>query len=1106
VTRRGARGSFVLRRMGSTRLLAVSLLLVTLASAGMAAALASFGARALPEAVHQRLAGVAGTSVRISGQIGAVTASADTPAIRSSIRSALGPVPFTLVSARWSDDLALPQPHGSSTTPLLQAAVLGAASGRTELTAGTWPGHWRPGQPIGVAVPVTTASLLRLSVGAVLDLHDSSTGKPARLRVTGLFRFRHPADPYWQLSLLGTSGRLVQGTFVTYGPVLVNPSALATGGVTVGDASWLVRVDTARISPDRITGLQQRLTAAISSLTGTQSLGGLQVSTGLPQILSALASSLVVARSLLLIGSLEVILLALAAASLAARLLTSQREEETALLSARGVAGRQLALASLAEATLLAVTGAAAGAVLGIYAANLLLSADGLPAAGTAGGPSGIGRQGTVGGAWWLAAVIMVLVIAVMTWPALRPVTPGAARARRGRQAMLAGAARAGLDVALVALGVLAFWELRKYSAAPRLSGGRLGVDPVLSAAPVVALAGTALIPLRLLPAAARLLDRVSARSRHLGAALANWEVSRRPLRQGGPVLLVVLAVATGTLALTQHQSWRQSQLDRAAFAAGADVRVDLGAPLSLGSAGTLVRAHGVLSTMPVSAFNDGYNVIALDARAAAGTVLLRPDLSPLPVAALWKRITPAHASPGLALPGRPARLELTTRLQPPAAVRLSAASVSLSVQDGSGIVYTVPAGNLPADGRDHQLTADLSVAGQARFPLRLLAVSVNYQLPGFPAPPYPSKAAQVAATHRERRTAAARATLVIRALAVSSRAAGHFPAPFTRASALVRWHAAAGSTDFADVLHTSGTQPAVIRWRATAGAAALTFAVGSGHRIQLSGLPPLPVAGQLALTAAPPALPVPAIVTSAFLGSAGAHLGDIVPLPVGNVTVPVRLVAQVRAFPGATGTGPAVIVDQAWLADVLAVKSQPPLPVTQLWLRTSHGVPAGLPAGATTVSWAGSAAGLLGDPLPNVPQMGLLLIVAVATGLACIGFAVSVVATIRERRLTDALLAALGVGRAARAGQLCLEQLMLSLPAAVAGALIGLALAYLLVPAVTLTSGAAVPFPSARVVVPLGSLVLLALAVAAVPVLAAAVAAAYRPDPAAQLRAGEPG
>ena len=169
-------------------------------------------------------------------------------------------------------------------------------------------------------------------------------------------------------------------------------------------------------------------------------------------------------------------------------------------------------------------------------------------------------------------------------------------------------------------------------------------MNPVLAAAPAVALAGIALIPLRLLPAAARLLDRASARGRRLGGALASWQVSRRPQRQGGPVLLVVLAVATGTLALAQHQSWRQSQLDQAAFAAGADVRVDLATPLPLGRAGTIAHAPGVLGAMPVTTFNTGFDVFALDAAAAADTVLLRPDLSALPLTALWNRITPGRA------------------------------------------------------------------------------------------------------------------------------------------------------------------------------------------------------------------------------------------------------------------------------------------------------------------------------------------------------------------------------------------------------------------------------------------------------------------------------
>jgi hypothetical protein len=1100
---RGARASFVLRRLRSAPLLPASLLFAILTSVAVTTALADFGARALPAAAHRRLASQPGTPILVSGQIGAATASADTPVIRSSLRSALGTVPFTLAGGRWSDQLALPRPHRRGTVPLIQAAVLGGVTAHTELTAGNWPGPPRRGQPVGMALPVTTARMLGLAVGDALALHDSTTGAPARLRVTGLFRVRDPRTPYWRLSLLGTSGALVQGTFITYGPVLVNQAALGPGGLTTGGASWLIRIDTARIPPGGLAALQRRLTGAVSSLEGAQRLGGLQVTTSLPQTLSALASSLVVSRSLLLIGSLELILLALAAVTLAARLLATQREEETALLSARGVARAQLALASLAEATLLAVTGAAAGAVLGIYAAKALLSANGLPAAGAGWGLGGILRQGTSDGVWWLAAVIMVLAIVVMTWPALRPVPPRDAWARRGRQAALAGAARAGLDVALVALAVLAFWELRRYSAVPRLSGGGLGIDPVLSAAPAVALAGIALIPLRILPAAARLLDRGGARGRHLGAALASWQVSRRPQRQGGPVLLVVLAVATGTLALAQHQSWRQSQLDRAAFATGADVRVDLAGPLTPGRAGALAHADGVLSAMPVAAFNSGFSVFAIDARAAAGTVLLRPDLSPLPLAALWHKITPARGGPGLVLPGRPARLRLTAVLRPPpGGERLGALRVSLSVQDGSGIVYLVPAGTLPPDGRYHRLVADLSTGPRARYPLRLRALSASYLLPGFPPPPYSGATAKLAARRAEQRTAAARASLAIRSLAVSPAASGGFPAPFAGAGLLARWNAAAAAADLADP-HARGIRPAVTGRRVTADAATLTFRVGSGHLIQRAGQPPLPVSGQLSLTAGHLALPVPAVANGAFFGSAGARLGDVVPLPVGSVSVPVRLVAKVRAFPTA-GTQPAVIVDVAWLEDALSRQSQPAPPVTQWWLRTRHGVPGGLPPGAAVTSRAATAAGLLDDPLPNAPQLGLLVIVMAAALLACIGFTVSVVAAVRERRLTDALLAAFGVGPAGRAGQLCLEQLMLSLPAAAAGALIGTVLAHLLVPAVTLTGGAAAPFPPARVVVPLGPLALLALAVAAVPVLAAAATAAYRPDPAAQLRAGE--
>src|SRR5262249_22578695 len=337
------------------------------------------------------------------------------------------------------------------------------------------------------------------------------------------------------------------------------------------------------------------------------------------------------------------------------------------------------------------------------------------------------------------------------------------------------------------------------YSAVPRLSGGSVGIDPVLAVAPVLALAGLAVLPLRVLPAAARLLDRLSAHGRRLTAALASWQVARRPVRQGGPILLVVLAVGTGTLVLAQHQSWRQSQLDQAAFATGADVRASLATPLPLGRAGLLARGEGVLGVMPVSNFNSGFDVYALDARAAPGTVLLRPDLATLPPAALWRLITPGRTSHGLVLPGPPARLAVTAAAPAPPPAGAAARAPPRWRRWGWGGGGPLPsgprgppppppapppprAGFLP--GPAHPAAGQAGGRGEARYPLRLLGLSLSYQLPRFPVPPSgPTRGI----TRPEARIAAARATLDVRHLAVSARATGGFAPPFPRTRSAAR-------------------------------------------------------------------------------------------------------------------------------------------------------------------------------------------------------------------------------------------------------------------------------------------------------------------------------
>ena len=208
--------------------------------------------------------------------------------------------------------------------------------------------------------------------------------------------------------------------------------------------------------------------------------------------------------------------------------------------------------------------------------------------------------------------------------------------------------------------------------------------------------------------------------------------------------------------------------------------------------------------------------------------------------------------------------------------------------------------------------------------------------------------------------------------------------------------------------------------------------------------------------------------------------------------------------FPTVFGQNQALIAGLAEVNDLLVASNAMPLPVTRWWLSTADGrvprLPAGL--GLSVTSQARQQAALLDNPLLTAPRQAMLAIGVAAVLLGVLGFSISVAASLRSRRTQSAVFAALGVGKNAQAGQLCLEQCALSLPAAAAGLLAGIGLAELMVPAITLTADAAAPVPWAVVILPLGLAVALALVTAAVPVAAAALSVLRRPDPAAQLRA----
>ena len=1089
--------SFTVRRMGSVWPLIGCLAASVLVTSALVGALVSVYAASLPAAVTSQLAASGAMSVAISGAArGPVPAQA--AGVRAGLSAAFGAVPYRLFSATWSDSLAASAGQRPGEVPVIQAAAVGGLRASAALTSGSWPAAPGTGastshSPVPAALPAADASDLGIRAGSVVSLRDLATGEKVSLRITGLYRPAQPASSYWLIDLVGAGGVSESSGFISYGPAVVSPAAFASAGgpLAVSQLSFVALPRAASIAPSELTTLAGRLSAAVATI---DSGGQLTATTSMPQTLANAAAGLAAGKSLVLISGLELLLLAAAALGMAGRLLASYRAGETALLSARGAGRGHLVGPSLAEAVLAVGATAAVGAIAGTWlsAAALARLTGAAVTLQTLRGPvPGWTVPGwTVpGGAVWLSAgVLAVFCLGVIVWPAIR--LPGRARLRlplrHGRSVAVATVVSAGADVALIVLALLSVEELRTYSAAKVLSGA--GLDPVIAVAPALALAGLAVVPLRLLPAVTRALERLTARSRRLGYAMASWQISRRPLRQSGLALLVVLAVGTSTLALAEYQSWRRSVHDQAAFDVGAAVRVQLAEPEPLAGVSRIAGRPGVAVAMPVSAVPllASGQLLVLDSALAARTVALRADLAREPASRLFRAITVPSA--GVVLPGRPARLAITASMSSPAGT--GSVSATVSVLDADGIGYAIPASTMPADGKPHTLVAKLASSG-AVYPLRLTGIAVSFDMPA-----YKSAAARPGRTE---------ADLQLDGLAVSPTGTGPFVRLASGAQPLAGWVAQTADPALAAELAVLGgvtdgaVKPAILAM--TAAGTALRIAFSPGRWPQLSAGGPSPGQAELDLSI-PAGRAVPVIAAAGYVAANGLHRGSVFAVTVAGEQISCRLVATVSAFPG----GGTLVADQAAVQDALtSLGAGGTLPATQWWLSTAGGaVPAGLPRGSAVTDVGTVTARLAAEPVSAAPVQAAAAVAAAAALLAALGFCVSVAASARERRPQRALLGALGVLPTTQAGVFCLEEALIAVPAAAVGLLIGVALARLLVPALTLTATGGLPVPPVLVAVPWGWVVAVAAGLPAVAVVAAAVSSLRQPDAAAQLRASE--
>ncbi|MFE6267462.1 FtsX-like permease family protein [Streptomyces goshikiensis] len=1062
---------FVVRRLRGRWPLAAAVLLTALITTTVLTALLAFTRTVGEAGLRQALQGPgrARSAVVVTGDRPQSARAKDDRAVRTFAADLFGDRRVGIESLARSRSYGLPGEHAPGKDADL--TVLAALDpGRVRLVAGRLP---KPAAGadgrIQLAVPQTTLARLGLTAGALpaeVRLDDRFGGPPLTVLVTGVYRAAEPDAPYWRLDPLG--GREMRvGAFTTYGPLLVDDSVFTSGGLPQNGRSSLLTPDLDGLRPAEAAAMRERATGLQA---GLQTSSALQSQTELPEFLAALESGQVVARSSLLVGALQLAVLASAALLLVAHLLTERQEFERVLLTARGASRRRLGALTATESALLALP----AAVLAPLFTPPLLGLLGRV------GPLARVPLGDTSGTWLLwpvAAGCALVCVLLTTLPSvLRGATAGALRLAGRRQALVGSAARSGADLALVALAFLAYRQLDRYSGeggVPAGGAGRLGVDPVLVAAPTLALCAGTLLVLRLLPFAARLGGRIAARGRGLGPALAGWQLARRPGRATGPVLLLVLAVSSGVLALGQHTAWSRSQRDQADFATAGGLRISESELAPLGRGGRYAALPGGERVLPVirsrQDLPDGKagQLLALDAAAVSERVPLREDLRDgRPMKELFSPLAADTAgfpgSAGIPLPGAPRRIDLDVTVQRTGDG--SGPRLGLLLRDRFGLTYQMPMVRLPDSG---DATAAFNVGALVDAPV------------GSAAPPL--SIAGVLVSHSTSSGNAGQ--LAVRGISVARDGSGpavplRVTAPAWTLSAPARSGSGASPNgillpDDQDRQDASGGAPPLLR---------LGYNGGAGSEVAVT-------------TGGAGAADVPGIATHAYLDAVDAKVGDVVPVTLAGTSVPVRITAAVGSLPTAGDT--AVAVDAATAGRLLAARGGLELPPPDEWWLPAASAHDRAPAEAAAELRAGArtqrvelreevAAGLLDDPLSAGPQAALAALALACAVLAAIGFAASAAAAARERGREFAILLALGAPRRDLARTAAAESGVLVGLGAGVGLALGAAIVHLVVPLVVLTPAARRPVPEVLVDLPAGETLLLTAAIAAVPLLSA--------------------
>jgi hypothetical protein len=517
-------------------------------------------------------------------------------------------------------------------------------------------------------ISVQTAAAQHLAVGSEIDPTPIDNPTSIPLHVVGIYQPIDPQGTYWGPWDFFEANELVSGNApLKLDAFLVSPIALASRIDTVAQTLGAnVHLEPTQVRLNNVPALREVLAQAQSNAAAlaatanfTATPAAVTVTGTLPNLLDGLSSEMSLARTLITISTAQLALLAILVLYAVVAGSAAVQGPEVALAKLRGRRpGAVLAQATLAPIVLIALA-TPVGAVLAWLLVRLLAPAllDG--SVGVVFPPAAYGVAAIAAGGGMVAAIVA----ARRTF-----LTPIGVLLRRGSDASRSSVGLALVDAAAVTLALAALVELitsGTFEAGQTNSLSALG--PTL-----LAIAG-AVIVVRLLPIAGRLVVRATRDSPRLATFIAVRQLVRRPAAARG-LVLVAVALAIASFAVVNWSSAQTNRQLRALNDAGASTVLDvIPSQTEPDLRDAVDRADPGGHSMAVAVVDSGPGtpLVAVDTRRFAGVGAWVSGNSAPGLAAVLGRL--GAASPAsISFTGTELRLTVTLTKRPPEPVHLA--------------------------------------------------------------------------------------------------------------------------------------------------------------------------------------------------------------------------------------------------------------------------------------------------------------------------------------------------------------------------------------------------------------------------------------------------